>query len=184
MECPKNSSFTWLLNNLDTSIGTAIYQTPFKIKYAVASWILNLHRTYASLWCLCMLFSNIFLGSFELKQVSPKENLSSIQFNIHLYKDNWFGNLNGCWVIFFLTKIIIMNSIRIWVAGSVDIGKKCSVENSRSRLAPNERNQLTSKGTYMDYIKTTFVVWLASPLYCIKHMFCKEVYLYVVGVAN
>lgn len=62
--------------------------------------------------------------------------------------------------------------------------KKCSVENSRSRLVPNERNQLTNKRTYMGNIKTTFVVWLASPLYCIKYMFCKEVYLNVVGIAN
>jgi len=35
----------------------------------------------------------------------------------------------------------------------MDTGKKSSVENSRSSLAPNERNQLTSKGTSMGYTK-------------------------------
>lgn len=29
------------------------------------------------------------------KQAFPKENMLSIQFNIHLYKGDWFGNLNG-----------------------------------------------------------------------------------------
>lgn len=51
---------------------------------------------------------------FWIKQVFPKENMLSLQFNIHLYKGNEFGNLNGN---DFSTNIInIMSLIRIQVA--------------------------------------------------------------------
>lgn len=59
---------------------------------------------------------------------------------------------------------------------------KCSAENSRSRLAPNERNQLTTRGTSLGYTNMLFLVLIANLLYCIKHVLYKDVY--VVGVAN
>lgn len=49
---------------------------------------------------------------FWIKQIFPKENMLSLQFSIHLYKGNGFGNLND-----FSTNIInIMSLIRIQIA--------------------------------------------------------------------
>lgn len=50
------------------------------------------------------------------------------------------------------------------------IDKKCSTENRRSRLAPNERNQPASRGTNQSCAKifVSFVVQIVNPLYHIK----------------
>lgn len=51
---------------------------------------------------------------FWIKQIFPKENMLSLPVNIHLYKENEFGNLNGN---DFATNIInIMSLVRIQVA--------------------------------------------------------------------
>lgn len=61
------------------------------------------------------------------------------------------------------------------------IDKKCSTENRRSRLAPNERNQPASRGTNQSCAKifVSFVVQIVNPLYHIK---CVLQYVYSVGV--
>lgn len=60
-----------------------------------------------------VVFKHLSRG-FWIKQIFPKENMLSLQFSIHLYKGNEFGNLNGN--DFAANIINIMIFIRIQVA--------------------------------------------------------------------